>query len=76
MQEHYWSLFFLRVVCMEPCKGAETVGFHVPIPVGDKFPRPRPVKADGDHFCPIPIPARGFNPCGVPRPRVTEYASH
>ena len=38
-------------------------------PWGQISPVPIPVKAHREHFFPIPVPARGFNPCGDPHPR-------
>ena len=39
--------------------------------MGKISPVPVPVKAHGEHFFPIPVPTRGFNPRGDPHPRIS-----
>jgi hypothetical protein len=43
-------------------------GLPIPVPAGEIIPRPRPRQPSRRIFLSIPVPARGFNPCGIPSP--------
>ena len=47
-----------------------------PSPQGQISTVPVPVKTRGEHFFPIPVPARGFNPRGDPHPRIKPSTAH
>ena len=71
------SLYVL-MSCFEMSTGNSPSGVTAPSPSprGKNFPVPVPVKAHGEHFFPIPIPARGFNPCGDPHPSIKPSTAH
>jgi len=62
----------------EMSTGNSLSGFIAPSPSpwGQISPVPVPVKAHGEHFFPIPVPTRGFNPRGDPHPRIKPSTAH